>query len=164
MPDNNTHDSADNRTATDGGVAGQAGQAHRNTDYLGSEVNLLNPSTPFMRDHLRIVWTGFAIWILAVWGPVTATYLATDAMTTQMPVLGFPLHYFLVAFGAPTSALILSFWYSRKRDALDEKYGIDHATAGGTSRGGEAAAADGGERSDESRASSEQRSDGGVDE
>jgi putative solute:sodium symporter small subunit len=145
MPDNNTHDSTDERAATDGGVAGQAGQAHRNTDYLSSEVNLLNPSTPFMRDHLRIVWTGFVIWVIAVWGPVTATYLATDVMTRQMPVLGFPLHYFLVAFGAPTSALLLSFWYSRKRDALDEKYGINHGTVESTSRdSGEAAAADGG--------------------
>ncbi len=144
MPDNNTHDSTDKRAETDGGVAGQAGQAHRNTDYLSSEVNIINPSTPFMRDHLRVVWTGFVIWVLAVFGPVTLTYLATDAMTTPMPVLGFPLHYFLVAFGAPTSALILSFWYSRKRDALDEKYGIDHATVEETSHGSEAAATDGG--------------------
>ena len=144
MADNNSHDTDDERTATDGGVAGRAGQAHRDTDYLNSEVNLLKPSTPFMRDHLRIVWTGFVIWVIAVWGPVTATYLATDLMTSQMPVLGFPLHYFLVAFGAPTSALILSFWYSRKRDALDEKYGIDHGTSQSTGPSGEAAAADGG--------------------
>ncbi len=144
MPDKNTHDSTDKRAETDGGVAGQAGQAHRNTDYLSSEVNIINPSTPFMRDHLRVVWTGFVIWVLAVFGPVTLTYLATDAMTTQIPVLGFPLHYFLVAFGAPTSALILSFWYSRKRDALDEKYGIDHATVEETGHGSEAAATDGG--------------------
>ncbi|WP_408959164.1 DUF4212 domain-containing protein [Natrinema sp. 74] len=144
MTENNSHDSTDDEVATDGGIAGQPGQAHRNTDYLSAEVNLLNPSTTFMRDHLRIVWTGFAIWVLAVWGPVTMTYLATDAMTTQMPVLGFPLHYFLVAFGAPTSALILSFWYSRKRDALDEKYGIDHTTVEETGRSGGATAADGG--------------------
>ena len=122
--------------ATDGGVAATAAQAHNDTDYLGAEVNILNPSTPYMRDHLRIVWSGFAVWVLAVWGPVTLTYLATDVMTSQMPILQFPLHYFLVAFGAPTSALILAFWYSRKRDALDEKYGIEHgdvaATDGGT--------------------------------
>ncbi|WP_226040910.1 DUF4212 domain-containing protein [Natrinema sp. DC36] len=144
MPDNNTHDSADKQAATDGGVAGQASQAHRNTDYLNSEVNLLNPSTPFMRDHLRVVWTGFVIWVIAVWGPVTMTYLATDMMTVEMPVLGFPLHYFLVAFGAPTSALILSFWYSRKRDALDAKYGIEHPTIDDETGGEAAAAADGG--------------------
>ncbi|VTT88214.1 unknown [Halorubrum sp. DM2] len=130
--------------ATDGGVATGAAQTHNDTDYLGAEVNILNPSTPYMRDHLRIVWTGFAVWVLAVWGPVTLTRLAPGPMTTQMPILGFPLHYFLVAFGAPTSALILAFWYSRKRDALDEKYGIDHATVTKTESRAEAAATDGG--------------------
>jgi uncharacterized membrane protein len=49
-------------------------------------------------------------------------------MTTTMPVLGFPLHYFLVAFGAPTGALILAALYARQRDKLDEKYGIDPST------------------------------------
>ena len=122
--------------ATDGGVASSgAAQTHNNTDYLGAEVNILNPSTPYMRDHLRIVWSGFAVWVLAVWGPVTLTRLAPDMMTQTMPLLQFPLHYFLVAFGAPTSALILAFWYSRKRDALDEKYGIKHGDVAATDGG-----------------------------
>jgi putative solute:sodium symporter small subunit len=134
MTDNDTHDSTDDddeqaTPATDGGVA-SAGQAHANTDYLGSEVNLLKPSTPFMRDHLRIIWTGFAVWAVVVFAPVTATFLAPDAMTSTMPVVGFPLHYFLVAIGAPGGALILAFWYARKRDALDEKYGIEHGGDG----------------------------------
>jgi len=136
---------ASDGAATDGGVASAgAAQTHRDTDYLGAEVNILNPSTPYMRDHLRIVWTGFAVWVLAVWGPVTLTNLAPGVMTQTMPILQFPLHYFLVAFGAPTSALILSFWYSRKRDALDEKYGIDHATVTESGSTADVAAADGG--------------------
>jgi len=144
MSDNSSRSSEDAATdggraaddaATDGGVAATAAQAHNDTDYLGAEVNILNPSTPYMRDHLRIVWSGFAVWVLAVWGPVTLTYLATDVMTSQMPILQFPLHYFLVAFGAPTSALILAFWYSRKRDALDEKYGIEHGDVAATDGG-----------------------------
>jgi putative solute:sodium symporter small subunit len=143
MTDNDTHDRA-NAPETDGGVATGAVQAHQETDYLGSEVNILDPSTPYMRDHLRIVWTGFAVWVLAIWGPVTLTRIAPGPMTSQMPILGFPLHYFLVAFGAPTSALILAFWYSRKRDALDEKYGIKHGDAAEAPSGAEAAAADGG--------------------
>ena len=145
MTDNSSHDTDDavtdggrtaNDAATDGGVATGAAQTHRQTDYLSAEVNILNPSTPYMREHLRIVWTGFAIWVLAVWGPVTLTRLAPGTMTSQMPILQFPLHYFLVAFGAPTSALILAFWYSRKRDALDEKYGIEHGTADVATDGG----------------------------
>ncbi|MFC7187191.1 DUF4212 domain-containing protein [Halorubrum yunnanense] len=115
--------------ATDGGVATGAAQTHKNTDYLSEEVNLLKPSTAYMRDHLRIVWTGFIVWALIVFGPVTLTMLAPGVMTTTMPVLGFPWHYFLVAFGAPTGALILAAIYARQRDKLDEKYGIDHSTA-----------------------------------
>jgi putative solute:sodium symporter small subunit len=147
MTDKDTHDSTDGSTAaadgvpgsestggssdlkSDGGVA-SASQAHTDTDYLSSEVNLLKPSTPFMRDHLRVIWTGFAIWAVVVFGPVTATVFAPGAMTTTMPVVGFPLHYFLVAIGAPGGALILAFWYARKRDELDEKYGIEHGGDG----------------------------------
>ena len=88
--------------ATDGGVATTAAQKHDNTDYLSEEVNLLKPSTAYMRDHLRIVWTGFIVWALVVFGPVTMTVLAPGVMTTTMPVLGFPWHYFLVAFVAPS--------------------------------------------------------------
>jgi putative solute:sodium symporter small subunit len=149
MTEKTTHEStddtrSDDRTVeTDGGVASQAAQTHEQTDYLGSEVNLLSPSTPFMRDHLRTVWTGFLIWVVVVFGPVTLTRLAPGTMTTQMPVLGFPLHYFLIAIGGPTGALILSFWYARRRDRLDEKYGIDPDTTATPTEGG-AAAADGG--------------------
>ncbi|GAB3410493.1 hypothetical protein GCM10027435_01160 [Haloparvum alkalitolerans] len=131
MTDNSSHDTAEDGPRTDGGVASGAAQKHRETDYLGSEVNLLNPSTPYMREHLRIVWTGFAIWAVVVFGPVTATYLAPGAMSTAMPIIGFPLHYFLIAIGAPGGALILSAWYARRRDELDEKYGIDHDVTGG---------------------------------
>ncbi|MBX0287839.1 DUF4212 domain-containing protein [Haloarcula salinisoli] len=143
----------------------EAAQRHRNTDYLDEEVNLLKPSTPYMRDHLRIVWVGFVAWALIVFGPVTLTAIAPEVMTTTMPVLGFPWHYFLVGFGAPTGALILAAIYARQRDKLDDKYGIDHSEPGAgapeSDDSGEAAATDGGERPEGSRASSDQRSDGG---
>ncbi len=133
--------------ATDGGMT-RAAQRHQNTNYLDEEVNLLKPSTAYMRDHLRIVWTGFVVWALIVFGPVTLTAIAPGAMTTTMPVLGFPWHYFLVGFGAPTGALVLAAIYARQRDKLDEKYGIDHSTGGPetgeTSESGDAAATDGG--------------------
>ncbi|WP_049982157.1 DUF4212 domain-containing protein [Halorubrum sp. BV1] len=116
--------------ATDGGVATGAAQQHNQTDYLSAEVNLLNPSTAYMREHLRIVWTGFIIWAVIVFGPVTATYLAPGTMTSSMPVIGFPLHYFLIAIGAPGGALILSAWYAKRRDELDDKYGIEHEVSG----------------------------------
>lgn len=130
---------------TDGGTTTQAARDHRDIDYLDAEVNLLRPSTPFMRDHLRVVWTGFVAWALLVFGPVTLTAIAPGVMTSEMPVIGFPLHYFAVAVGAPTGALLLSIWYARERDGLDAKYGIEPATADRTEGDDEAvAAADGG--------------------
>lgn len=142
MTDNNAPEST---VETDGGLVTQTGQSHRDTDYLSREVNLLRPSTPFMQDHLRVIWTGFVAWTLIVFGPVTLTAIAPNAMTTQLPVIGFPLHYFLVAIGGPGGALLLAFWYARKRDQLDRKYGIDHETGRESDRSGTVVAADGGE-------------------
>lgn len=93
--------------------------------YLKAEVNILRPSTPYMRDHLRIIWTGFAVWVLTTFGPATLTVLFTDTMTQPLPGLGFPTHYFLIAVGSPTAALVLSAWYARQRDKLDRKYRTD---------------------------------------
>jgi len=130
MPDKHTHEPTDDTTAADGGTVTAGEQPREETNYLTSEVNLLNPSTPFMRDHLRIIRTGFVIWAVVVFGPVTLTAVAPDVMTSTLPVVGFPLHYFLVAIGAPGGALLLAFWYARKRDQLDEKYGIEHTDGG----------------------------------
>lgn len=104
-------------------------ERERQIDYLDVEINLLSPATPFMRDHLRVIWLGFGIWTLTTFGPITLTAIAPDLMTTQLPAIGFPLHYFLIAIGGPTSALVLSVWYARKRDQIDEKYGIEQEVA-----------------------------------
>jgi len=128
--ENPTHDTTDDgRVEPDGGTVTGAAQNHRDTDYLDREVNLLKPSTPFMRDHLRVVWTGFVVWAVVVFGPVTATAIAPGVMTQPIPGLSFPLHYFLVSIGAPGGALVLAFWYAWKRDRLDEKYGVEHGSA-----------------------------------
>ncbi|WP_440009334.1 DUF4212 domain-containing protein [Halomicrococcus sp. SG-WS-1] len=139
MTDNDISQQApESDVETDGGVA-----ASRETaDYLDARINIFSPSTPFMRDHLKIVWTMFVAWAIVVFGPVTATYLATDFMTS-ITVLGFPLHYFLTAVCAPSGALVLSFIYARKRDKLDAKYGIDHSSTQ-RERETEPAATDGG--------------------
>jgi putative solute:sodium symporter small subunit len=150
MTDNNSHepsqtaDTSAKDVGTDGGTVSQAAQDHQQTDYLSSEVNLLSPSTPFMRDHLKLVWGTFVVWALIVFGPVTLTQVAPDTMTATMPALGFQLHYFLVAFGAPTGALVLAAFYARQRDKLDEKYGIEHGTVGSEGAAADATATDGG--------------------
>lgn len=124
MSDNNPRDEeAPTDIGTDGGVA----TGRESVDYLDARINIFKPSTPFMRDHLKIVWTMFIAWTILIFGPVTATFIAPDFMTS-VTILDFPLHYFLTAIGSPLGALILSFVYARKRDQLDEKYGIDHTT------------------------------------
>ncbi len=139
MSDNTSHN-----TRPDGGVPGDVVNREQQTDYLQTEINILKPSTPYMRDHLKVIWTGFTVWIFTTFGPVTATVLAPDIMTSTMPVLGFPWHYFGIAIGGPGGSLLLAAWYARKRDQLDEKYGIDHS-APVTDPGGQTTAADGGE-------------------
>ncbi len=129
----------------------EAERGRKETDYLNAEVNILRPSTPFMRDHLRLIWIGFVAWALVIFGPVTATYFAQETMTNAT-FLGFPLHYFLVAVGGPGGALLLSVVYSWRRDRLDEKYEIDHSRGSGreTTETGEATAAtDGGKQEEE---------------
>ncbi|WP_418282297.1 DUF4212 domain-containing protein [Halorubrum sp. DTA98] len=153
MSENHTRDEpttdgpAAGEIRTDGGLSDV--EREERIDYLDVEINLLNPATPFMRDHLRVVWIGFAIWAVTTFGPITATRIAPNVMTTQMPIIGFPFHYFAIAVGGPSAALILSVWYARKRDEIDEKYGItqvsDEATdADGDAAVDEATAADGG--------------------
>ncbi|WP_227132870.1 DUF4212 domain-containing protein [Halorubellus salinus] len=132
-PTEHPHEAAAPHPRTDGGtVTADATSRDRgeDVDYLEREVNIFKPSTPFMRDHLRVVWAMFAAWAVVVFGPVTATALAPDAMTS-VTVIGFPLHYVTTAIGAPTGALVLSFVYARKRDQLDERYGIDHGDDAG---------------------------------
>ncbi|MFP4175423.1 MAG: DUF4212 domain-containing protein [Halobacteriales archaeon] len=131
---------------TDGGTE-EARPDGGDVDYLESEVSLFSPTTPFMRDHMRMIRRGFAVWLVVVFAPPVLTFVAPETMSTQMPVIGFPLHYFLMAVGGPTGTLLLALWYTRRRDALDEKYGIgEHATdSSGSPEGSGGAAADGGE-------------------
>ena len=153
MTDNDRHDSTtDSAVPTDEGEARTDGgmsdvERERQTDYLDVEINLLKPATPFMKDHTRVIWIGFAIWVVTTFGPITATRIAPGVMTTEMPVIGFPFHYFAIAIGAPGAALLLSVWYAKKRDAIDDKYGIEQVdnealSADAAAEG--AAAADGG--------------------
>lgn len=123
MTEKDKHDASDPPIETDGGMSDV--EREKQIDYLDVEINLLKPATPFMKDHLRVVWTGFIIWIGTTFGPITLTRIAPDLMTTSMPVIGFPLHYFLIAVIGPSAALILSVWYSRRRDQIDKKYGIE---------------------------------------
>lgn len=116
---------SETETQPDGGVSSLDYHQRHQVDYLQSEVNILRPKTPYMREHLRVIWIGFILWALAVFGPVTATAMYPSLMTSELPIISFPAHYFAIAIGAPSMALILSAWYAHRRDRLDEKYNSD---------------------------------------
>jgi len=119
MTDNTNHDTDDpDDIETDGGVRTEA--------YLDKEINIFKPATPFMRDHLKVIWASFIAWILFIFGPTTATLLAPDLMTGTTILGGFPLHFFLAAIFTPLAALLLSLGYAMQRDRLDSKYDISH--------------------------------------
>lgn len=128
MTDNDTGD--EREAVPDGGMTDV--EREQDIDYMDVEINLLKPATPFMRDHLKVIWTGAIIWTFTTFGPITLTRIAPDVMTQTMPALGFPLHYFLIAIISPSAALLLSVWYARKRDQIDKKYGIEQSLTGDT--------------------------------
>lgn len=128
-------------TETETGADQTAVEHEEEVDYLDHEINLLNPSTPFMRDNLKVLWGTFVVWVVFVFGPVTAAAIAPGFMTGTI-VFGFQLHYFLTALLAPFSALVLSIGYAWQRDRLDEKYDISHPED--TDEPAGATAADGG--------------------
>ncbi|MFP8953596.1 DUF4212 domain-containing protein [Natrialbaceae archaeon A-arb3/5] len=138
MPDNTNHSTDDEATGdpsveTDGGATTEA--------YLDKEINIFKPATPFMRDHLRVIWLSFLAWILVVFGPTTAVLVAPDLMTETTVLGGFPLHFLFGAILTPLGALLLSVVYAMQRDRLDTKYDISHETE---TDAGNAVAADGG--------------------
>lgn len=127
-------------TRPDGGTVQTA-------NYLDTRINLFKPQTPFMRDHLKVVWTTFAAWVVIVFGPVTVAAIAPQAADAHR-IAGTPTLFMVTAIGIPLGALLLSVFYAWRRDKLDEKYDVEHGQPEPESAGAgdeEPAAADGGE-------------------
>ncbi len=96
--------------------------------YLEAEVNLLKPYTPYMRDNLRIIWTIIIIWVFTTFGfPIIVWLTAWDPLgegpLTAANYMGWPVHWFLTALIAPTSALVLCIIFCIRLDQLNRKYG-----------------------------------------
>lgn len=104
---------------------GQGVPVERSLDYLEREINLFKPATPFMRANLRMIFALVGLWILFVFGPVTASYFFPEVMTETRILGGFPLNFFLTAMVAPAAALILAGIYAAYRDRLDRQFNAD---------------------------------------
>jgi len=132
----------DNEPQTDGGTAtGREGA--QTVDYLDEEINLFKPATPFMRDNLKAIFGLFGLWLLFVFGPPVASYVAPEFMFETRVLGGYPLNFFLSAIVTPAAGLVLCAVYAWYRDRLDEKYDITHEAE---AESGAATAADGGEQ------------------
>ncbi|WIV67919.1 DUF4212 domain-containing protein [Natrialbaceae archaeon AArc-T1-2] len=116
---------SDDNTETDGGTA-TVREGGQTVNYLEKEINLFKPATPFMRDNLKMIFGLFAIWLVAVFGPAVASYMAPEFMFETRVLGGYPLNFFLTAIVSPSAALVLSGIYAWYRDKLDEKYDISH--------------------------------------
>ena len=157
MADNDTHGPAERRRGPgddvdvqpDGGVA----TGREPADYLDERINLFRPATPFMRDHLKLIWGTFAAWLVVVFGPVTVAAIAPEAADAHR-VAGTPTLFMVTAIGTPLGALLLSVFYAWSRDRLVKKYDVEHGRAAtdGTDEGA-ATAADGGTAATASEAS-----------
>ena len=98
------------------------GNPPQEVDYLAHEVNIFRPKTPFMRENLRAIFWLTTLWVLFVFGPVTASVFFPEFMTETRILGGFPLNFFMTAMMAPGAALVLAGVYAKYRDHLDEKY------------------------------------------
>lgn len=109
-----------------GGNSGSGSPREEQFDYLDREVNILKPATPFMRANLRMIFSLFAVWLVFVFGPVTASYFVPELVTEIQILGGYPLHFFLTAMVAPAAALVLAAIYAWYRDRLDTVYRGDN--------------------------------------
>ena len=100
-------------------------QVETSLDYLEREINLFRPATPFMRANLRMIFLLFGLWLVFVFGPVTASYFFPEVMTETRILGGFPLNFFLTAMVAPAAALVLAGVYAAYRDRLDRRFNAD---------------------------------------
>lgn len=123
-----------------------AAEREAEVDYLNQEISIINPSTPFMRDNLKVIWGTFIVWIFLVFGPVTVAAIAPEAADAAR-IAGTPALFMMTAIGTPLGALLLAAGYAYQRDRLDEKYGIRHEQGQPTDEES-ATAADGGEQSE----------------
>ena len=122
-------------------VDGGSGGKEQRIDYLDEEVNILRPSTPFMRAKLRAIALLFVIWLLFVFGPVTISLFAEEFMVETQVLGGYPLLYFMTVLVAPGAALVLAAIYAWYHDKLDDRYAAEETVDVDADR---ATAADGG--------------------
>ena len=97
-------------------------------EYLESEVNLLSPQTPFMRDFLKLSMPLVIIFVVTILGGPALVFLAAEnpdgtGPLTEATILWFPAHWFIMAWVVPVIPFILAIVFAIQQDKLWQKYG-----------------------------------------
>ena len=63
---------------------------------------------------------------LAIWFffSIVIFMFGQDLNSVKVPLLGYPLSYYMTAQGSLLSFVILIFWFANKQEAIDQKHGF----------------------------------------
>ncbi|TMW72447.1 DUF4212 domain-containing protein [Alteribacter natronophilus] len=75
----------------------------------------------YYREKNKYIVIFLTIWFLVSYGVV----LFADRLQFEMPLLGFPFHYWMGAQGSVLTFILLLFISAKVSDRIDRKYGID---------------------------------------
>jgi len=62
--------------------------------------------------------------VLVVWFIFAFVVHAFVNVLNQIVIFGFPLGFWMAAQGSLIVFVLLIFWYARRQNAIDEKYGV----------------------------------------
>ena len=69
----------------------------------------------------RLMWTHLGLWVF--FGYVVHMFVV-PLNKIVIPVLGFPLGFYMAAQGSLIAFVIMLFWFARKQNAIDEEHGV----------------------------------------
>ena len=69
----------------------------------------------------RLMWTMLAVWVF--FGYIVHMFVNVLNQFT-IPVLGFPLGFYMAAQGSLIAFVVMLFWFARKQNAIDEEHGV----------------------------------------
>ena len=75
----------------------------------------------YWRDTSRLMWIHLAVWIF--FGYIVHMFVYPLNRIT-VPVLGFPLGFYMAAQGSLIAFVVQLFLFARQQDAIDRKHGV----------------------------------------
>src|SRR5204862_4956211 len=100
------------------------------------EYNQPMTTTHNDRDHWRnttpLLLTHLGVWLF--FGYIIHMFVNTLNKVT-IPVLGFPLGFYMAAQGSPIVFVVMLFMFAKQQNKIDRAYGYAEEACGGTDHG-----------------------------